>query len=114
MIFQRLSIWHKLSLCIFLLTTFCYISDKSPLWQLLSGYINVFDTAKYPGNSWQRIDYLDDSNHGNIIHRHKPAPLMRSKEAKAGNNDWQSPQIATYQKAEIAVCHLDFGDHARC
>ena len=39
-------------------------------------YINIFDTKKYPGKSWERIDYSDDSNHGKIIHMHKQAPLM--------------------------------------
>jgi hypothetical protein len=76
-------------------------------------YINVFDTARYPGKSWEQIDYSDDRNHGQIMHKHTH-PRMVSKEAKAGNNDWQSPQIVTYAKAEKAACILEFGPKARC
>jgi hypothetical protein len=78
-------------------------------------YINVFDTAKYPGTSWERIDYYDDKNHGHVRKlKTNPSFLNKSEEAKAGNNDWQSHPIPTYEKALKAVCRLDYGTNVRC
>jgi hypothetical protein len=89
------------------------VDHTTAVVQLL--YINVFDTAKYPGNSWERIDYYDDKNHGHVRKLKTVLSFLdKSEEAKAGNNDWQSPPIPTYEKALKALCHLDYGSNVRC
>ena len=86
----------------------------SEFCQLL--YINVFDTVKYPGNSWERIDY-DPADRRKLVKAapRPPSHLFKSEEAEASNNGWRGARASpAYIGAERAACHLAYGIHAPC
>ncbi len=78
-------------------------------------YINVFDTKKYPGNSWEHINYY---HHDEPTVKKAPRPpsnINRSEEARASKNAWRgSTVLPAYIGAERAACHLAYGVHATC
>ena len=91
-------------------------------FQLL--YTNVFDTLKFPGNTWQNFDYHHRDAGGAIarameVKREKWAlaksSLVRSEEARATVASWgKTPMLPTYSAAQRELCHLEYGADAKC
>ena len=86
--------------------------------------MNVFDTLKFPGNTWQGFDYHHHDAGGAesramAAKREKMAltksSLVRSEEARATMANWgKDPMLPTYSAIEKQLCRLDYGRDAKC
>ncbi len=87
-------------------------------------YTNVFDTLKFPGNSWQGFDYHQHDAGGALSRKEAmqrehmtltKSSLNRSEEARATRANWgSSPMMPSYSATQRQVCMIEYGPGAKC